>query len=87
MKNLVIPAIIFLFSCKSASTISSVKDDNKIDLTIVQVNDVYEIAPIAGGREGGIARVAEIKKEEIKKNPRARSAKLRVAEKINELDL
>jgi 5'-nucleotidase len=33
------------------------------------VNDVYEIAPIAGGKEGGMARVATLKKQYQKQNP------------------
>ncbi len=40
-----------------------VKDDGKIEVVFVQVNDVYEIAPLAGGREGGMARVATLKKQ------------------------
>ena len=35
----------------------------------MQINDVYEIAPLSGGKEGGIARVATLKKEYLKKNP------------------
>jgi len=35
----------------------------------VQVNDVYEIAPLSGGKEGGLARVAALKKEYLRKNP------------------
>jgi 5'-nucleotidase/UDP-sugar diphosphatase len=52
--------ILFLFSCK--------KDDGKIDFTFLQVNDVYEIAPIQGGEFGGMARVETIHQELIKEN-------------------
>ncbi|MEI6948759.1 bifunctional metallophosphatase/5'-nucleotidase [Paraflavisolibacter sp. H34] len=48
---------------------ASKKDDHKIEVVFVQVNDVYEIAPLAGGKEGGMARVASLKKEYLKKNP------------------
>lgn len=44
-------------------------DDGKIEAVFVQVNDVYEIAPVAGGTAGGMARVATIKKQEQAKNP------------------
>lgn len=44
-------------------------DDGKISLTFLQVNDVYEIAPLAGGKEGGMARVATLKKQLLKENP------------------
>ena len=39
------------------------KDDGKLEVTFVQVNDVYEISPTSGGNAGGMARVATIKKE------------------------
>ena len=48
---------------------STAKDDGKIEVVFVQVNDVYEIAPLAGGREGGMARVATLKKQYQQKNP------------------
>jgi len=45
------------------------RDDGKIDVVFVQVNDVYEIAPLEGGKTGGMARVATLKKEYLKANP------------------
>ena len=33
-----------------------------VRLTILQINDVYEITPVEGGRSGGLARVATIRK-------------------------
>src|SRR5688572_30610391 len=44
-------------------------EDGKLDLVFLQVNDVYEIAPLSAGREGGVARIATIKKDLLKKNP------------------
>lgn len=62
-------SLAFLFaSCSSVRPLSG-KSDNKLQVTFVQVNDVYEIAPLSGGREGGMARVASLKKQELKKNP------------------
>ncbi len=55
-----------LFSC--SSTRQSVSED-VIKLTILQINDVYEIAPLEGGKAGGLARVAQVKKELLKENP------------------
>lgn len=40
-----------------------------VEITIIQLNDVYEIAPIDGGRYGGMARVAHVIREEKEKNP------------------
>ena len=45
------------------------RDDGKIEVIFIQVNDVYEIAPTTGGTAGGMARVAAIKKEYKKQNP------------------
>ena len=65
--------IIVLFisssACKTSKNITSTHDDGKIEITFVQINDVYEIAPLANGTEGGIARVATLKKEYVQKNP------------------
>jgi 2',3'-cyclic-nucleotide 2'-phosphodiesterase (5'-nucleotidase family) len=60
--------IIIFFSCTSTKKATS-KDDGKINVTFVQINDVYEIAPLSGGREGGMARVATVKKRYQQKNP------------------
>lgn len=52
--------ISLFFSCK--------KDDHKIDFTFLQLNDVYEIAPIQGGEFGGMARVETVHQELLKEN-------------------
>lgn len=57
---LYIVSITFLFSCN--------KDDNKIDFTFLQINDVYEIAPIQGGEFGGMARVETVHQDLLKEN-------------------
>lgn len=66
----ILSLVILLFgtSCSVVQKNTSNKDDGKIDIVFVQVNDVYEIAPLAGGKEGGIARVASLKKQEKEKN-------------------
>src|SRR5690242_16283845 len=63
--------ILFICStaCKTSRNITSAHDGGKIAITFVQINDVYEIAPLANGTEGGIARVATLKKEYVQKNP------------------
>src|SRR5665647_1284644 len=63
-------ATLFEVSCSSTRTVSTkAKDDGKIDITFIQVNDVYEIAPLEGGKTGGMATVATLKKEYLKANP------------------
>jgi 2',3'-cyclic-nucleotide 2'-phosphodiesterase (5'-nucleotidase family) len=55
-----------LVSCTSKK--QNQKDDGKIDFTFLQLNDVYEIAPIQGGAFGGMARVETVHKELLKEN-------------------
>jgi len=45
------------------------KDDHQIKLTFLQINDVYEIAPLEGGKVGGMARVETLHKQLLKENP------------------
>lgn len=42
----------------------------KVPITLIQLNDVYEIMPLRGGAEGGLARVATLEKELRARNPR-----------------
>jgi len=71
MKVLLRPALMITIVLASCSIFrkSPSKDDGRIDVNFIQVNDVYEIAPLSGGKEGGMARVASLKKEFQKKNP------------------
>ncbi|HEX9514004.1 MAG TPA: metallophosphoesterase [Puia sp.] len=40
-----------------------------LSFTILQLNDIYEIAPLRGSDEGGLARVATIRKQLLQENP------------------
>lgn len=60
----------FTFYLLSLSILVSCStDDGKIDLIFLQLNDVYEIAPIQGGEYGGMARVETVHKQLLKENP------------------
>lgn len=60
-RQLIFISVLGLFlSCK--------KDNHKIDFTFLQLNDVYEIAPIQGGQFGGMARVETVHQELLKEN-------------------
>ncbi|HEY0042902.1 MAG TPA: bifunctional metallophosphatase/5'-nucleotidase, partial [Flavisolibacter sp.] len=65
--------LLFLLSFVSLTSCSifrsGTSDNQRIDVSFLQINDVYEIAPLSGGKEGGIARVATLKKEYLRKNP------------------
>jgi len=41
-----------------------------IDLTFLHLNDVYEITPVQGGQRGGLARVATLRQQLLRENPR-----------------
>lgn len=58
----------WICSCNPARRTATLKDDGKIDISFVQVNDVYEIAPLENGKVGGMARVATLKKQGLLKN-------------------
>lgn len=60
---------LFFFSCKTVKQSTILKDDGKLEVVFVQINDVYEISPVASGKEGGMARVATIKKQNLAVNP------------------
>ena len=44
-------------------------ESGKVDFIVLQLNDVYEIAPIEGGKAGGMARVATVRNQLLKENP------------------
>lgn len=68
-------ALLTLGGCKASRHASSTPaknataDDGHIEIVFLQINDVYEIAPLEGGRVGGMARIATLKKQLQKKNP------------------
>lgn len=61
-------ALLLLFGCTSPRQVASDPSQN-IEFTILQMNDVYEIAPLEGGKAGGLARVATVKKQLLRENP------------------
>ena len=66
---LLITVIILVNACTSLKNAGVRTDDGKIDITLVQINDVYEIAPLDGGKAGGIARISTVKKNYLRTNP------------------
>jgi len=61
MKNRYFAFLLFsllFIGCKTTTTV--IKDDGVIQFKIIQLNDVYEIAPLSGGLYGGMARVAHV---------------------------
>ena len=62
-------AVSVLVTGCSSSRKTLTKDDQQIEIRLVQVNDVYEIAPLNNGTEGGLARIATLKKHQLAENP------------------
>ncbi len=42
----------------------------RVPVTIIQINDIYEISPVAGGKEGGVARLATLRRQLERQNPK-----------------
>lgn len=59
---------LILFVISYSKTVMSAEAD-EVRLTFLHLNDVYEITPVSGGTQGGIARVATLKKDLLKINP------------------
>ena len=66
--RLCLPLCLLAAGCSTTRNASQ-KDNGKITINFLQVNDVYEIEPIEAGKTGGMARVATLKKELLKTNP------------------
>ncbi len=48
------------------------RDDGTVHLTLLHLNDVYEISPVEGGKSGGLARVATLYQQLKQVNPATR---------------
>lgn len=63
---LIVVIMVAFWGCKNTQNLTDANvDDGIIEFNFFQVNDVYEIAPLEGGKVGGMARVAA-KYQEIK---------------------
>ncbi len=51
------------------SSSSSSSNGSVVEVTILQMNDVYELTPVSGGTEGGLARVATLRARLRAENP------------------
>lgn len=59
---------VLLTSCSTYRK-TTATDDGRLSINFVQINDVYEIAPLGGGKEGGMARITTIKNKYLQQNP------------------
>lgn len=59
----------FMLFLLSAAFFPNAPHDTIVKLTLLQINDVYEITPVSGGKEGGMARLATLRKQLVAQNP------------------
>lgn len=52
--------MILLVACKTTKSIPKDTTKDEVTFKFIQLNDVYEIAPLSGGKYGGMARVAHV---------------------------
>jgi len=60
---------IALFALFATATAAQSKPDDKVTITILQLNDVYQISPVDGGKRGGMARVAALQSKIRSESP------------------
>lgn len=58
-----------LFSCSALKKSAEVKNNKEVSFAIIQINDFYEISPLEGGKIGGAARIASLRKKVMKEYP------------------
>src|SRR6266545_2047646 len=74
LRRISIAALLF-FAAISAASLNSIETnaqqqrDCPVRVTLLQVNDVYQFAPVDGGKRGGLARVLTLKKAIEKQSP------------------
>ena len=71
LRLLILVLIISNIACSTAKKATSVYGvaDGKVEWIFLQMNDVYEIGALDGGKIGGMARVATIRKQLLAENP------------------
>ena len=68
LKELLIATFVFLLLSVLVA-VPGLSADPVVKVTLLHLNDVYEIDPVSGGTQGGLARVATLKKQLLRRNP------------------
>jgi 2',3'-cyclic-nucleotide 2'-phosphodiesterase (5'-nucleotidase family) len=67
---LTLAVMLALASCKGTATVSDPAPPTTLpDFSMLHLNDVYEISPLAGGQVGGMARIATLRQELLAETP------------------
>lgn len=53
----------------TVAEVTGAADPEFVDFTVLQLNDVYDVTPVEGGRRGGLARVATLRADLERENP------------------
>lgn len=72
MKTLHLAAALLVLAvagCSPAAPLATAPAAEGRTFTVLQINDVYEITPIEGGRSGGLARVAGLRQQLLADDP------------------
>ncbi len=69
LRIFLLSGLTIVLSCTGTKKGIQTKDDGIIEVIILQVNDVYEIAPLEGGSVGGMARLATLRNQLLEENP------------------
>ncbi len=75
MKNRLLPILLYfslflgLWACKTTQAPQQNNTNTEVSFQILQLNDVYEIAPLEGGKVAGMARVATLRDKLLAENP------------------
>jgi len=62
-------ALAFALLAATASFGQTARDECLVHITILQVNDVYQFAPVDRGAAGGLGRLATLRKQELAQSP------------------
>ncbi|MBI3669020.1 MAG: bifunctional metallophosphatase/5'-nucleotidase [Acidobacteria bacterium] len=60
---------VVLLLCAAVSLGAQTAANRSVQITLLQVNDVYQISPVDKGARGGLARVATLRKSILKESP------------------
>jgi len=75
LRRISIAALFFVVAAISAASLNSLKinaqqqRDCPVRVTLLQVNDVYQFAPVDGGKRGGLGRVLTLRKQVMAESP------------------
>jgi len=64
-----IASLLFSLGLALAPGLAGSHSAHTVDITLIQANDIYEIGPVEGGKRGGMARVATVRKQLLDQNP------------------